>query len=437
MQRKWPCFFFGSLSLLLTIVVPASVAFASSTEQVLYRFQGGSDGNSPQASMIADKAGNLYGTTSLGGGSANCTNGCGTAFKLAPPTQTGGAWTETILHSFQGGADGATPFGGLIADAAGNLFGMTSAGGNGNCANVGLTGCGTVFELSPSGTGWTYQVIYSFQGVPSGNGNGDAGWPNALAFDKVGNLFGTAYDGGHCVTNETGTNCYGAVFELKKPSGSGGWNEHIVLRFFGPTGGPASATFDKAGNLYGTALWGTFGFGLVFKLAPPTGKSGWTESAIYNFQGNGDGGFPLPGLVFDAAGNLYGACLGPGYGFSSVFRLSPVQGGGFSESVLYNFTPVSQGYLPTGGPILGKNGDLFGTTSEGGAVSRGAVYDLVPSGGAYTENVLYSFQGGTDGAVPAGGLNFGKGGALYGTTAIGGGTGCGGNGCGTVFRVMP
>ena len=434
------------LSLFVVLALAGGAPAAGGTSRVLYRFHGGSDGDSPLSSMLADKAGNLYGTTFSGGGGANCSPGCGTVFELSPPSSPAGAWTERVLYSFKGGDDGAGPETPLVADRSGNLYGATTQGGIGNCNNEELAGCGTIFELTrPAAPGgaWTESVLYSFQGVPGGQGNGDAAWPNAVVFGPDGSLYGTAYDGGHCFTDETGTSCYGGAFVLKKPPAPGGaWSERVLYRFSGPSGGPASAVLDKAGNLYGTAQWGAYGFGFVFELSPPQTRDGaWTESSLYDFQGSGDGAFPLPGLAFDATGDLYGASLGPGYGYSNIFELSPSQGGGWTESVLYNFSVIRDGYLPATGPILGRNGHLYGTTEEGGRLDRGAVLELAPPGGrddGWTERVLSSFAGGSDGFAPYGGLNFGKGGLLYGTTAAGGDLSCGnGNGCGTVFAVVP
>lgn len=407
---------------------------------MLYRFTGGNDGAAPNASMIADTKGDLFGTTTLGGGSANCSSGCGTVFELVP--QRDGSWAETVIHSFAGGSDGATPQSPMIFDSAGNLYGSTSAGGNGNCGNIGLTGCGTVFELSPpmeSGQQWTETLLYNFQGVPSGKGDGDAAWPNGLVFGGKGVLYGLAYDGGRCRTDETGTYCFGAAFRLKESSG-GAWGERVLYRFDGTTGSPAGPVLDHAGNIYGTAPGGAYGFGAVFVLQPPVHARTWIESSIYDFQGNGDGAFPLPGLLFDTAGNLYGASWGPGYGYNNVFELAPTGQGSWHQSVLYNFKKVAKGYIPEVAPILGFDGKFYGTTVEGGESDHGAVYALSPPQGGnrfWQERVLHSFAVGSDGFAPDGGLNFGKGGALYGTTYAGGTAGCAnGNGCGVVFKIQ-
>jgi uncharacterized repeat protein (TIGR03803 family) len=298
-----------------------------------------------------------------------------------------------------------------------------------------MVSCGTVFELvrpKRAGSAWTETLLYSFLGNPSGSGNGDLAWPNGLVFDAAGNLYGLAYSGGHCTTDQTGTYCNGGGFSLTSQGGN--WTENVIYRFKGQTGDPAGPVLDSAGRLYGTAPGGTAGCGEVFRLKAPKGQGEWRLSALYDFQCGNDGAFPLPGLIFDAAGNLYSMSLGAGSGYGNVFELSPAQGGSWSESVLYNFTQLADGYTPSVGPILGKNGSLYGTTQEGGQSDFGVVFELAPpqkQGQAWTERVLHSFAEGKGGFAPYGGLTLGKGNAIYGTTPVGG------NGYGTVFKVDP
>ena len=251
-------------------------------ETVIYRFVGGSDGAQPgYGNLVFDQAGNIYGTTSSGGVSG------GTVFELTP---SNGGWTESVLHSFTGGSDGAIPWGGLVLDKAGNLYGTTYKGGGG-CSNG---GCGTVFELTPSGSGWTEKVLYSFQG------GSDGGFPYAgLVFDQSGNLYGaTLYDG----SGQGGT-----VFELT-PS-NGGWTFNLLYSLSSFQGPYNSLVFDAVGNLYGTAAQDD-GAGLVFELTP--GSGGWTYTTLHNFTDGYDGGLPLGSPLVDASGNVYGTALNGG-----------------------------------------------------------------------------------------------------------------------------
>ena len=367
------------------------------TEQVLYSFNllpGG--GAYPTAGLIFDGAGNLYGTTS-GGGSSHCYNGCGTVFELS--SVAGGGWMETMLYSFcpQGGVcpDGDTPNAGLIFDAAGNLYGTTQGGGT--------YGSGTVFELSPAGGGnWTETVLHSF------NRDGTDGFQpfGGVIFDAAGNLYGTTPYGG----TTTDTSDGGTAFELS-PTAGGTWIEQVLHNFGNGADGAYSYSgliFDAAGNLYGTTYGGgsysscsyyghgDVGCGTVFELSPTAG-GGWTEQVLHNFD-NGVGGFaPWAGVIFDAAGNLYGTAVRGGSsgswncvfaGCGTIFELTPTAGGNWTEQLLHNFGNGTDGYSPTGGVITDAAGNLYGTTQSGGTYgweggtygfAGGTVFELTPA----------------------------------------------------------
>lgn len=221
----------------------------SGIETTIYGFQcAPDDGQGPTGNLVMDNAGNLYGTTYVGGPQTNCgENGCGTVFELSP--QAGGGWTETILYFFTNGSDGSYPAGGLVMDHAGNLYGATIAGAAG--------GSGAVFELSPSNGGWQFRVLYSFMGTQRGQ---NCGPQDALAFDAAGNLYGT--------TLCAGTTGFGNVFELFNAGGNFTYLD--LHEFNGANSGqnPASnVAFDAAGNLYGTAAGGTNGVGVVWEIA--------------------------------------------------------------------------------------------------------------------------------------------------------------------------
>ena len=259
-------------------------------ETVLYRFQGASDGSGPNAEVVFDQAGNMYGTTTYGGD-----YGLGTVFKL---TRSGSEWTETAIYSFTGGLDGESPFTPLTFDAAGNLYGTATAGGSG--------GQGTVFELSPSGDGWTETTLYSFTG-----GN-DGGLPyGGVVFDGAGNLYGDTSDYGP--PGDAGT-----AFELTPAGGSWVFTLLAGFPYYGGGGqgtspGPhASLARDQEGNLYGTTfLDGPLQGGTVFKLA--RNGSGWTYTDLLNSRDD-----PSSNLIFDRQGNLYFTAYGGG-----VFQMAP------------------------------------------------------------------------------------------------------------------
>jgi hypothetical protein len=218
--RKW------RLMVFIAIQTIQGTAFAASSKEiVVYSFQGGADG-AYSATLLADKAGNLYGNAYQGGGGA-CQGGCGAVFELTPPGAAGGAWTETVLYHFMGGNDGSLPRGGLIFDSAGNLYGTTLFGGGGACSDA----CGTVFELSPpaaAGGAWTETILYRFKGVREGDGNGPYG---NVVFDKSGNLYSTTYAGVIACSDSGPWGC-GTVFELSPPTATGGvWTETVLYRF--------------------------------------------------------------------------------------------------------------------------------------------------------------------------------------------------------------
>jgi uncharacterized repeat protein (TIGR03803 family) len=268
-------------------------------ETVLYRFTGGVDGASPTyGDLLFDQAGSLYGTAAYGG-SSNCSNGCGVAFKLTP---SNGGWTESTLYNFTG-PDGATPFGGLTFDAAGNLYGTTESGGSYNY--------GTIYELTPSGGGWNETVLHSLTGV--GGQDRTAGPYGGLIFDSKGNLFGT------------GEEVYGQVFELIPRSG--GWIFQLLISLPGlldNLGGPqASLIMDPSGNLYNTTYAGgnDYGGGTVFELAAPM----WTQYILlHEFTGAADGSQPIGNVVRDANGNLFGTASSGGiHSYGVVFEITP------------------------------------------------------------------------------------------------------------------
>jgi uncharacterized repeat protein (TIGR03803 family) len=346
-------------------------------EKILHNFvDDGVDGTAPQAGLILDAAGNLYGTTAYGGSgnSFNCvTNpGCGTVFELSPIA--GGGWTEKVIHNFtQDGIDGVIPETSLILDAAGNLYGVTDSGGA-------YYYYGTAFELSPQAGGeWTETILHSF------NNNGTEGfYPQGVILDASGNLYGTTYNGG--------TNIGGTVFELT-PAAGGGWTE-TILNSFGKTGfdgyNPyAGLIFDPAGNLYGTTNHGgggqsNSGAGTLFKLAPATGGS-WTETILHSFEFTTTSGlFPRAGLIFDVSGNFYSTTEFGGHstlclsGCGTVFKLSPGADGIWKETLLNSFGRGKDGQYPTAGVIFDAAGNLYGTTSAGGLYGDGTVFEITP-----------------------------------------------------------
>jgi uncharacterized repeat protein (TIGR03803 family) len=347
-------------------------------ETVLYSFKGGADGNSPN-SLILDSAGNLYGTTTNGGGASSA----GVVFKL---DTTG---HETVLYSFTGGADGGNPYGGVVRDSAGNLYGVTGSGG---------TGTGVVFKVDPTGH---ERVLYAF------TGGADGAYPNPVILSG-GNLYGTTTNGG-------GASGAGVVFKVDMSG-----NETVLYSFMGANDGAYSSAGvirDSTGNLYGTtSAGGASNAGVVFKV-----DASGHETVLYSFTGEADGASPLAGVIRDPAGNFYGTTAFGGTAALGVVFKVDTSG---NETVLHTFMRGPYGNQPdTAGVIRDSEGNLFGTTAFNGAGGQGAVYKLDTNG---NPTVLYAFPGAADGQHPYnGGLIFAWDGQLYGTGSYGGKSGAG------------
>jgi uncharacterized repeat protein (TIGR03803 family) len=408
---------------------------ASGTYKVLYSFTGGNDGGNPYAGVVLNSAGNLYGTTYNGGAS-----GKGVVYQVSPAGQ------ETVLYSFTGGNDGGNPYAGVTLDAAGNLYGTTYYGGTGNV--------GVVYKVSPSGQ---ETVLYSFSDSITGNAYYGGYYPYAgVTLDAAGNLYGTTYLGG--------SGQEGMVYKLS-PSGQ----ETVLYVFDGHQAGAphGGVILDSAGNLYGTATTEVYKLtttGQYTVLASPRGaaSSGLVMDSAGNLYGSTtalDDGLPQakygevykvsasgqftvlyefpgaanpensqvlwvnPGVVLDAAGNIYGAT--PSGGTSGMVYEVSAAG---KKTELYGFLGAPGGTYGNG-IVVGPGGDIYGTTGSGGAANLGVVYKMTPGG---RETVLHSFKGGTDGATPGGSLAFDSAGNVYGTTNAGGASDAG-----IVYKVTP
>ncbi len=395
-------------ALLLLVVLAALVLIGAlpaqaQTETVLHNFAGDPDGAYPISNLTSDGAGNFYGTT-MGGGL-----GYGTIFELSP--NGSGGWNETVLYSFCSApncADGANPYySPVIFDRVGNLYGTAAYGG--------ANGDGVVFELSLVGGSWTETVLYSFC---SQSGCTDGANPaTGPIMDPAGNLYGTTFSG--------------AVFELS-PS-AGGWTEQVI---YAVETSDAGLTMDAAGNIFGVSD------STVFELSP-NGNRGWNPTVIQALCGVKHPCGAEGTLVFDQAGNLYGtswfagnpACDYP-YGCGTVFKLSPKKNGKWTEKILYSFkSKGGEDNSPWAGIVFDAAGNIYGTTvASVGKYSAGTVYELVAPAGArksYKEKILWSFTG-PDGYRPLGSLILDSASNLYGTTILGGS-----NGVGVVFEVTP
>lgn len=412
-QNPWLIEVFPLLVLITATTLLVGSARGMGAENILYTFAGNTDGVAPLGGVVFDSAGNLYGTTAVGGVPGGCLGpGCGTVFELTPAS--GGGWTETVLYRFLGGKDGSYPGSHLVFDAAGDLYGTTQVGGGAVCS--GGEGCGTVFKLTHTASGWTESVIYAFTGGADGS-DPIAG----VVFDSAGNLYGTT-------TNQGSPSP--TVFELT-PTGNGTWRQTTIYTFNGSVEPSGGVVLDQSGNLYGTASsGGLYSYGFVFRLQPSNGS--WTESVLHNFTSGRDGANPTAGVVFDSSGNLYGTTsAGGSYNQGVVFKLAPSIGN-WKETILHEFTGANDGGDPTYGNLtVDASGHVLGVTSLGGYYEDGIVFGLTPGKRFWHEAVLYNFANGSDGLSPSGQLTTDAAGNVYGT-AEGGSTGFG-----LVFEVIP
>ncbi|HET7453770.1 MAG TPA: choice-of-anchor tandem repeat GloVer-containing protein [Thermoanaerobaculia bacterium] len=384
-----------------------SAAASADVFSDLYAFTG-SDSAYQQGPLIVDAGGNLFGTSPYGG-----RPGQGSVFELPPG---GNGVSLQVLYEFTGGSDGAQPFGGLVSDPAGNLYGVASAGGT--------TGNGTVFELVRSGSVFTFQVLYQF------SGDADGGGPvGTLVIDTGGILYGT--------TEKGGAGGSGTVFSLSP--GESGFVLTTLHAFSSTSSGVnadgaqpgAPLLLDELGTLFGTTqLGGPSADGVVFALVP--GPSGYRFSVVHAFDGT-DGMTPMAGLIEDRGGDLFGTTSGdPAIArWGTVFELENRRGT-YAFHTLHTFTDGTDGATPISILTFGPAGDLFGTASAGGAADAGTIFDLYPSTSDFTFRALYDFTAGFDGATPASGLVFGPDGRLYGDTVFNGFFGWG-----TIFAYTP
>jgi uncharacterized repeat protein (TIGR03803 family) len=397
--------FLHSLNKILGIFVAVAVlviAASAASSHVIYSLAGDEDGEYTDTDLVIDNAGNIYGTSVLGGDF-----GGGTVFQLAP---SGNSWTHTVLYSFTGGADGGEPYKGVTLDSEGNLYGTAVTGGGGSCEG----GCGIAFKLTNSGGNWTYSTIHTFTGGMDGSGPG-----SGLTFDNQGNLYG--------MTPTAGANGLGVIYQLK-PQQDGSWKLKVLHAFTGGKDGSSGSagrlTLDDAGTtLYGVATTGgAHQKGAAFKLTQDqNGK--WKFQVIYAFKGQPDAGFPYGALARDSHGNLYGTTYYDGANnLGSVYELALQPSGRWRERVLYSFQGGSDGNGSISNLVFGKVGDLYGTTSEGGAgCSCGIIFKLTRGGqGTWTETVAYRFHGAPDAGFAYNGMAVDSLGNFYGATVHGG-----------------
>ena len=385
--------------MIMLLAIVAGGAWAVSGPQIIYSFAGGSDGEYLDTDLIIDSMGNLYGTSVQGGDFAS-----GTVWELSP---TANGWSHSVLYSFTGGADGGEPYKGATLDAQGNLYGTAVTGGGGFCEG----GCGVLWRLTRSASGWTQSVIHTFTGGEDGSGPG-----SGLTLGENGTLFG--------MTPTGGANGQGVIFQVR-PAANGTWKFTVLHAFTGGSdGGGASAgrMLRYKGSLYGvTTTGGANGQGVVFQLTRTAGI--WQFKTLYAFQGQPDAGFPYGGLAVDSNGNLYGTTYYDGANnLGSVYELTPQPDGTWKETVLYSFQGGRDGSGSIGNLVFTSTGAIYGTTSAGGAsCDCGTIFKLTAGlDGSRKEIVVYRFHGAPDGAFAYNGMVGDGTGNFYGTTVHGG-----------------
>ena len=413
-------------ALAIVLVFSAIPTAQAQTFNVIHVFDG-TTGSVPEAGLVLDRAGNLYGTTRDGGdfySGYRCQlyqqNGCGVVFKLS---RHGSDWLFATLYKFHG-SDGGYPEEAVTLGPDGTIYGSTGLGGP--CTEGAPFGCGTIFHITVPVTRpasllqpWPEKVLYNFY-----EGDDGGPYPSEIVFYSASNIYGTTVGGTYSAGN---------IFEMT-PLGSG-WTESVVYSFLGGTDGlyPHGVVFDSAGNLYGaTRQGGNYdcspyqGCGTIYELTPS--PPGWTKTVLHVFDQNSEGGGPGH-VILDQAGNIYGATRGavnPGI----IWELSP-SNGSWTFNVLYRFTGYND-WGPEGRLTMDTAGNLYGVSYGHGPSNYGEVFKLSPSNGSWTYTDLYDFQGGIDGCNPEGFVTLDASGNIYGTAS-----GCGADSVGTVWEITP
>ena len=441
-NSRMPAYFL-TLVIMFVLAMTATPAAYAQTLTVLHAFTGGqNDGARPGAGMTMDRAGNLYGSTIYGGdwsctgleaGGGGAPPGCGVLFKVKKRSS---GWIFIPLYIFPGDLQGYLPNypGGLAIGPNSSLYGVNFFGGISN----GADSAGDVFNATPPPTApasafapWSYSFVYEFKGSLEQTDGSNPTRSAALLFDAEGAMYGTTGYGG--LPNA------GVVYKLT-PAGSG-WTESVLYSFLGGSDGrgPHGVVLDNAGNLYGVTDGGNTdcspfrGCGTVFQLSPS--QSGWTKTTLHTFQQGTDGGVPGP-LVRDSAGNLYGITegFGPDNSGGTVWEMSP-SNGSWTFNVIHAFPAETVDDYGPYALTMDTAGNLYGITSWGGHMNYGFLFELTPSNGGWTYTELYDFgtaSGQTDGCTPQGSPLLDGDGNIYGLTEF-----CGRFDLGTVWEFTP